>query len=58
MEQRCSNRYAVQSGGNHISSMNLRFMLLGSGVPHCAMEDGIVNGYLIPKKSIIIANLW
>ncbi|KAJ7268013.1 cytochrome P450 [Mycena rebaudengoi] len=28
------------------------------GVPHCALEDGIIDGYLIPKGSIIIANLW
>ncbi|KAF5371352.1 hypothetical protein D9615_009700 [Tricholomella constricta] len=29
-----------------------------TGVPHTAMEDGIIGGYLIPKNSIIIANLW
>ncbi|KAG6846942.1 hypothetical protein H0H93_010982 [Arthromyces matolae] len=29
-----------------------------TGVPHTAMEDGIINGYLIPKNSIILANLW
>ncbi|RDB29712.1 hypothetical protein Hypma_013789 [Hypsizygus marmoreus] len=29
-----------------------------TGVPHTAMEDGIINGYLIPKGSIIVANLW
>ncbi|KAF8067055.1 OrdA protein [Lyophyllum atratum] len=29
-----------------------------TGVPHTAMEDGIINGYLIPKGSIIISNLW
>ncbi|KAJ7238122.1 cytochrome P450 [Mycena haematopus] len=28
------------------------------GVPHAAMEDTVVNGYLIPKGSVIIANLW
>jgi len=28
------------------------------GVPHAALEDTIVNDYLIPKGSIIIANLW
>ncbi|KAG6853830.1 hypothetical protein C0991_000944 [Blastosporella zonata] len=28
------------------------------GVPHTAMEDGIIGGYLIPKGSIILANLW
>ncbi|KAG6915648.1 hypothetical protein DXG01_010612 [Tephrocybe rancida] len=27
-------------------------------VPHTAMEDGIISGYLIPKGSIILANLW
>ncbi|KAF9463769.1 cytochrome P450 [Collybia nuda] len=29
-----------------------------TGVPHTAMEDGIISGYLIPKGSIIITNLW
>ncbi|KAJ6537204.1 OrdA protein, partial [Mycena vulgaris] len=28
------------------------------GVPHAALEDTVVNGHLIPKGSIIIANLW
>ncbi|KAJ7627935.1 cytochrome P450 [Mycena polygramma] len=28
------------------------------GVPHAALEDTLVSGYLIPKGSIIIANLW
>ncbi|KAJ6562254.1 cytochrome P450 [Mycena capillaripes] len=28
------------------------------GVPHAALEDTFFNGYLIPKGSIIIANLW
>ncbi|KAJ7483563.1 cytochrome P450 [Mycena latifolia] len=28
------------------------------GVPHAALEDTVVNGYLIPKGSVIIANLW
>lgn len=28
------------------------------GGPHAALEDGIIDGYLIPKGSIIIANLW
>lgn len=28
------------------------------GVPHAAMEDGIINGYFIPKGSVIITNLW
>ncbi|KAG7085837.1 hypothetical protein E1B28_003374 [Marasmius oreades] len=28
------------------------------GVPHRAIEDGIIAGYFIPKGSIIIANLW
>ncbi|KAJ3719643.1 cytochrome P450 [Lentinula guzmanii] len=29
-----------------------------TGVPHRSMEDDIIGGYLIPKGSIIIANLW
>ncbi|KAF5371382.1 hypothetical protein D9615_009698 [Tricholomella constricta] len=29
-----------------------------TGVPHASMEDGIIGGYLIPKGSIIVANLW
>ena len=28
------------------------------GVPHRASDDGIINGYFIPKGSIIITNLW
>ncbi|KAK6987836.1 cytochrome P450 [Favolaschia claudopus] len=28
------------------------------GVPHRAMEDDIYNGYLIPKGSLVIANVW
>ncbi|KAF8209216.1 cytochrome P450 [Mycena galopus ATCC 62051] len=28
------------------------------GVPHAAMEDTVINGHLIPKGSVIIANLW
>ncbi|KAF7342306.1 OrdA protein [Mycena venus] len=28
------------------------------GVPHAAMEDTVVNSHLIPKGSVIIANLW
>ncbi|KAF7330076.1 OrdA protein [Mycena kentingensis (nom. inval.)] len=28
------------------------------GVPHAAIEDTVVNDYLIPKGTIIIANLW
>ncbi|KAJ7200845.1 cytochrome P450 [Mycena pura] len=28
------------------------------GVPHAATEDSLIDGYLIPKGSIIIANLW
>ncbi|KIY71792.1 OrdA protein [Cylindrobasidium torrendii FP15055 ss-10] len=28
------------------------------GVPHRAMEDGVVHGHFIPKGSIIVANLW
>jgi len=29
-----------------------------TGVPHRAMEDGIHEGYFIPKGSLIIANVW
>lgn len=28
------------------------------GVPHRLMEDDIYEGYLIPKGSIVIANIW
>lgn len=28
------------------------------GVPHRAVEDGVVNGYFVPKGAIIVANLW
>ena len=29
-----------------------------SGVPHRLMEDDLYNGYLLPKGSIVIANIW
>ncbi|KAF5338823.1 hypothetical protein D9758_012046 [Tetrapyrgos nigripes] len=29
-----------------------------TGVPHRAMDDGVIAGYFIPKGSIIITNLW
>ncbi|TFK26029.1 OrdA protein [Coprinopsis marcescibilis] len=29
-----------------------------SGVPHVAIEDGYIDGYFIPKDSMILANLW
>jgi cytochrome P450 len=29
-----------------------------TGVPHRAMDDGIIAGYFIPKNTIIISNLW
>lgn len=28
------------------------------GVPHAAMEDGIIGGYFVPKGTIIVSNLW
>jgi cytochrome P450 len=28
------------------------------GLPHTADQDDIVNGYLIPKGSILIPNIW
>lgn len=28
------------------------------GVPHTAAEDGMIQGYFIPKDAIIVANLW
>lgn len=32
--------------------------LKGLAAPHLADEDGIINGFLIPKGSVIISNLW
>ncbi|KAJ7598144.1 cytochrome P450 [Mycena floridula] len=29
-----------------------------SGIPHCTTADDIHNGYLIPKDSIVICNIW
>ncbi|KAK1231056.1 hypothetical protein PQX77_005832 [Marasmius sp. AFHP31] len=29
-----------------------------TGVPHRAMEDGVIGNYFIPKGSIIVTNLW
>ncbi len=28
------------------------------GVPHRALEDGEINGYFVPKGSVVIINLW
>ncbi|KAJ7744056.1 cytochrome P450 [Mycena maculata] len=28
------------------------------GVPHAALKDTIVDGYLLPKGTVIVANLW
>lgn len=28
------------------------------GIPHSSIQDDIVNGYLIPKGSIVMANIW
>ena len=37
----------------------LRYMPVAPmGLPHVNMEDDIVNGYLIPKGSIVMANIW
>ncbi|KIJ47084.1 hypothetical protein M422DRAFT_164403, partial [Sphaerobolus stellatus SS14] len=32
--------------------------LLPSGLPHVASEDAVVQGYFIPKGTIIIGNAW
>ncbi|THH11765.1 hypothetical protein EW146_g7925 [Bondarzewia mesenterica] len=28
------------------------------GAPHCVTEDDVYDGYLIPKGSVVVANLW
>jgi len=28
------------------------------GVPHRAIQDGLIAGYFIPKNAIILCNLW
>lgn len=28
------------------------------GLPHAALEDDEYNGYFIPKRTIVIANVW
>ncbi|KAF9050869.1 cytochrome P450 [Hymenopellis radicata] len=28
------------------------------GVPHRALEDGVISGYFVPKGTIIVTNLW
>jgi cytochrome P450 len=28
------------------------------GLPHMTDEDDVINGYLIPKGSILIPNIW
>lgn len=29
-----------------------------SGIPHSVEEDDVYNGYLIPKGSVVIGNVW
>ncbi len=37
----------------------LRWRVVGPlGLPHCALEDDEYRGFLIPKGTIIIANIW
>lgn len=33
-------------------------MLYLPGAPHCVTEDDVYDGMLIPKNSIVVANLW
>ena len=28
------------------------------GVPHCSLEDDEYRGYLIPKGSLVVSNIW
>ncbi|GLB41345.1 putative cytochrome P450 family protein [Lyophyllum shimeji] len=32
--------------------------VIPTGIPHTASEDSVVNGYFIPKGSLIVTNLW
>ena len=28
------------------------------GLPHVPTEDGLINGFLVPKGAVIMANIW
>ena len=28
------------------------------GIPHCAVEEDVYNGYRIPKGTIVLSNMW
>ena len=56
LEQCYSNRYNFYFSSpwatNSLNNANY------AGVPHMAMEDGVIGGYFIPKGSHILTNLW
>ena len=44
---------------NAVQRETLRWNPVGPlGIPHATLEDNVYNGYLIPKGSVVIANLW
>ncbi|KAK7035030.1 O-methylsterigmatocystin oxidoreductase [Favolaschia claudopus] len=57
-EDRASLPYVEAVLRSLTSALALINELFIVGVPHRAMEDDIYNGYLIPKGSLVIANVW
>ncbi|KAJ7761965.1 cytochrome P450 [Mycena maculata] len=60
-----NHRLPVFEDREHLPFVNalckevLRYHPIGPmGLPHRAMEDDIHNGYLIPKGSLVLANIW
>ncbi|THH07207.1 hypothetical protein EW145_g3537 [Phellinidium pouzarii] len=44
---------------NAICNETLRWQpILPMGVPHCATEDDVYNGYFIPAGTAVIGNIW
>ena len=43
---------------SRLYSVYTYFLICATGLPHVPIEDSIVNGYFIPKGSIIMANIW
>ncbi len=38
--------------------MTFEYFIIHVGVPHTASQDGYINGYFIPKGSMVVTNLW
>ncbi|KAF8814867.1 cytochrome P450 [Phlegmacium glaucopus] len=54
--------FADQSRLPYISALVTEVLRWNSvaptGVPHTALEDGLIGGYFVPKGALILTNLW